>query len=406
MQTIVFIGTNKSGSSREAIRAAEKMGYFTILLTNQKKFIKQRTEFEDIHEIIYSRFTKKELRFHLKEQTQKGREIKSIVSFIDPYVHLAAELADEYGVCNVSVEALGKMENKYETHRVLAGMGLTPYAKFYYPGDSIFEFINTLDLTRNWIVKSPTSTGSKDVILTKGMEEIQHAIQRLSERYPEEVILVEEYLEGPQYLVEILIDGGIIHTIAVIKQKIQIGKRFIITGYAVLPALVEEELKNSLDETISKIIAAFKLRSGACHLELRLVQGEWRLIEINPRISGGAMNDMIEAATGINLVAETLKLNLGDNPNINKRRSRPVYTHYLTIDKKGTLLKVTGKKRASRCPEVEKVYIKPRKGMFLRPPLSMGNRYGYIIATGKTIEEAKQNALNASKEIRFHLEPL
>lgn len=405
MQTIVFIGTNKSGSSREAIKAAEKMGYFTLLLTNQKKFIKQRTEFEDIHEIIYSRFTKKELRLHLKEQTQKGREIKSIVSFIDPYVHLAAELADEYGVCNVSVEAIGKMENKYETHRVLEGMGATPFAKFYYPGDSIGEFINTLDPTKNWIVKSPITTGSKDVILAKGMEEIRNAIQRLSERYPDEVILVEEYLEGPQYLVEILIDGGIIHTIAVIKQKIQKGKRFIITGYAVLTD-VEEELQKSLDETISTIISAFKLRNGACHLELRYVKGEWKLIEINPRISGGAMNDMIEAATGINLVAESLKLFLGEKPNLYKLRSRPIYTHYLTIDKKGTLLKVTGRKRASSCPGVEKVYIKPRKGMLLRPPLSMGNRYGYIIATGYTIDEAKQNAINASKEIRFHLEPL
>ncbi len=52
MRTIVFIETNKSGSSREAIKAAERLGYFTVLLTNKKNFINQRTEFPDVHQMI------------------------------------------------------------------------------------------------------------------------------------------------------------------------------------------------------------------------------------------------------------------------------------------------------------------------------------------------------------------
>ena len=39
------------------------------------------------------------------------------------------------------------------------------------------------------------------------------------------------------------------------------------------------------------------------------------------------------------------------------------------------------------------------------PALSMGDRYAYIIATADTPEEAKRNAIEASKEIRFFLEP-
>lgn len=36
MDTIVFIETNKSGSSREAIKAAEKLNFFTVLLTKKQ----------------------------------------------------------------------------------------------------------------------------------------------------------------------------------------------------------------------------------------------------------------------------------------------------------------------------------------------------------------------------------
>ena len=52
MRTIVFIETNKSGSSREAIKAAERLGFFTVLFTNRQKFIQQRTEFPEVHQMI------------------------------------------------------------------------------------------------------------------------------------------------------------------------------------------------------------------------------------------------------------------------------------------------------------------------------------------------------------------
>ncbi len=52
MRTIVFMDTHKSGSSREAIQAAERMGYYTVLLTNRSKLLEQREEFPDVHEMI------------------------------------------------------------------------------------------------------------------------------------------------------------------------------------------------------------------------------------------------------------------------------------------------------------------------------------------------------------------
>ena len=53
LKTIIFIGTNKSGSSREAIKAAEQMGYFTVVFTNNEKQLRQREEYTDVHEMIF-----------------------------------------------------------------------------------------------------------------------------------------------------------------------------------------------------------------------------------------------------------------------------------------------------------------------------------------------------------------
>ena len=57
MKTIIFIGTNKSGSSREAIQASERLGYYTVLLTNNEKQMRQRREYIDIHEMILVNIT-------------------------------------------------------------------------------------------------------------------------------------------------------------------------------------------------------------------------------------------------------------------------------------------------------------------------------------------------------------
>ena len=45
---------------------------------------------------------------------------------------------------------------------------------------------------------------------------------------------------------------------------------------------------------------------------------------------------------------------------------------------KGKLVKVTGKNRSSNIQGVDEVYIKPKQGKILRPPLSMGDHYGYV----------------------------
>src|SRR5699024_11118017 len=133
--------------------------------------------------------------------------------------------------------------------------------------------------------------------------------------------------------------------VAVIKQDIQKDLKFIITGYDFQLSL-EKSLYDKLLKTIESICEDLGAKNVACHLELRYVRDTWKLIELNPRISGGAMNRMIEEAYGINLMEETLKLFIGEEMNLKRRHENYIYTHYITVNAYGTLLKVTGKNNA------------------------------------------------------------
>lgn len=405
MDTIVFIETNKSGSSREAIKAAEKLNFFTVLLTKKTKFINERTIFPDVHQMIFTDINDYDNIIKTIEKLNKsGKNIKGIFSFIDPYVYVAARLSEKFCSNIVSTKAIHHMENKILTRNVLKDLPISLNYLIYKPTESLSSFFKKNNkINFPLIVKSPKSTGSKDVLLVKNKDQLILSIQSLLKKLPNEEILLEEYIDGPQYLVEVLVQNGKVHIIAVIEQEITLFERFIVTGYSLL-GQVDKRLYNSLFNAVNSVIQAFNMKNGACHLELRRINDVWKLIEINPRISGGAMNDIIEIGHGINLVQETIQLMLGNKPSLNKKHHKYVYAHYLTVKSIGKLIRVTGKNRSSRYPGVEKVYIKPKKGTFLKPPTSMGHRYGYVIAASYFKTKAKKIALEAAKEISFEIQ--
>ncbi|WP_409303881.1 ATP-grasp domain-containing protein [Peribacillus sp. SCS-155] len=404
MKTIVFIQTTKSGSSRDAIRAAERMGFFTVLLTNRPRFIEQRLEFPDVHQMILTDLSSHEaMKEAIMKVQNQGKRVQQILSFVDPYVHVAASLSEHFGLMKMPFEYMINMEDKVLTRTVLQDHPASPHYDVYQPGEDRGHFEQKQDKHFPLIIKSPMSAGSKDVFLANDRNGLHEAMDHLLAKYAHSPILVEEYMLGPQYLVETVVHGGMVHLVAIIKQEITFKERFIVTGYKLVPK-PKKELYESVLEIVTSIIESFGMESGACHLELRLVEGQWKLIEINPRISGGAMNRMIEEGFGINLVEETIKLFMGYKPNLNRKHSKRVYVHYITVDQSGMLVKVTGKKRATRCRGVKEVYIKPRKGKVLRPPLSMGDRYGYVLASAKNHEDVKKLAKKASGEIEFHLD--
>ncbi len=406
MKTIVFIETTKSGSSREAIQAAEDLGYYTVLFTKRSSFLKKRREFQDVHEMrLVNLDNLQELRREIQLLIDRGLIIESIISFIDAYCYTASLLAEEFQLNHFSTEAIGSMKNKLYSRKLLASSPFIPKYWVLNKGSSVDKYLNEIIPNFPLIMKSPLSTGSKDVFQVNTVRQLLQGQRALLKKFPDQPFIIEEYLPEPQYLVEAIVVANKIHIIAVFRQHVQHQKRFIVTGYTLLLDS-NDELYQSIMSAVDDIIKLHGLTNGPCHLELRQKNGTWKLIEINARISGAGMNEMILAGYGINLVKETLKLSLGKEPDLTKKYKRHLYTQYITIEKRGILEKVTGENRAKQSQGVLQVYIRPHKGAYLHPPLSMGHRYGYVIATGDTEAEAIRNGKNAASQIQFSLSPL
>lgn len=180
MKTIIFIGSNKSGSSREAIKAAERLGFFTILLTDRELQFKNRPDFPDVHQLVFVELTNYNLlKENIKAIQSQGKRIEAILSFIDPYVHVAAQLSKEFELTAVPPEPLAKMEDKLLTRELLKDLPVSPYFARIVKDDSLEDFIDRQKESFPLIVKTPVSSGSKDVLFVKDEEELVLSINNL-----------------------------------------------------------------------------------------------------------------------------------------------------------------------------------------------------------------------------------
>ncbi|WP_281659053.1 ATP-grasp domain-containing protein [Halobacillus sp. Cin3] len=407
MDCIVFLETHKSGSSRDAIEAAVQMGYFTILLTQQMKKMNQREEYPDVHQMIFAKdLQDKDVIYEqLAIINKQEKQIKAFISFVDPFVRLAAEMAAELGLISLSVPALYHMEDKTRFREILNGHPAAPKHAVLSLEKDADTLFHTYAEQLPFILKSPVSNGSKDVLLIKDKEAFLDACTYFKRQSGLSSLLLEEYVEGPQYLIEIIVEHGTVQLAAVIEQIISKEARFIITGY-LMPAPLSDSSTEELQTTIENIVHHLGLTHGTCHAEMRKTDSGWKLIEINPRISGSAVNQLIYESTGISLVKETLKLNLGDRIDCIPKKQLSAYAHFITIQGRGKLIKVTGKQKAKTVASIKKVYVKPRRGAILSAPVSMGHRYAYVIASSPDKDEAVNAAKSAAEKIKFHLEPI
>jgi len=412
MKTIIFIGTNKSGSSYDAIIAAENMHYYTVLLTDREEMLaEKRSEFPHVHLMKLCNIDNiNEIRSAINGLTDKYLDIYAIISFVDPYCYTASILAHEYRLKYFTSEAILIMMDKIKSREILDG---SPYVPFFYKIDDNTPFFKSQTEGKlPLVLKIPSSAGSKNVYKVLTYWQYQNTVDELRRNYPKEPILAEEYMEGPQYLVETVTINQKVNIIAIIEQEITFTGRFIVTGYKmILEHENENEFYRSLKEAVNFIIDRHGMKNGPCHLEMKYAinntrdknTDKWRLIEANPRISGGAMNSFIETAYGINLVKETLRLAIGNEPDFTCKYKKETFLQYVIVPKAGRLIKVTGRNNAMNCRGVEQVYIKPKKDSIIIPPVSMAYRYAYVIATGKTSGDAMENAKYGASKIKFHL---
>ncbi|ALO97762.1 carboxylase [Streptomyces hygroscopicus subsp. limoneus] len=218
-------------------------------------------------------------------------------------------------------------------------------------------------------------------------------------------VLVEEYLDGPEVSVECVTYRGKTTVVAVTRKTVSEPPYFEELAHVVDAA---DPLLDVVAPAACAAIRALGITDGVSHVEMRLVDGQSRLVEVNGRIAGDMIGHLVHLATGIDLPRAAADIACGRAPDLTPNRCSAAAIQLIYPDVSGTLSRVYFD---GICPRwLERVHFQHQAGDPLLLPADGGTmftaRIGYLITTAPTADLARARAEQAARRLHIDIAPL
>ena len=218
-----------------------------------------------------------------------------------------ARIAEKYGFPFYSVETAQWSTDKFQMKKRFLEGGI-PCAK----GRLVRCVEDTADMVYPVIVKPRDNSGSRGVKLCRTKEELEQSMAEALEYSKLDSVLVEEFIEGPEYSIEGLHFDGKSEVIQFTEKKTTEFPYNVELGH-IQPANISEENKVKIREIVAKIGKALKFENCPSHTELKINEHGIFVIETSPRLGGDYITSTLTPlSTGVNVEDELLKISLGE----------------------------------------------------------------------------------------------
>lgn len=329
--------------------------------------------------------------------------LDAVLTFSEFYVAIVAEVAERYGYRYLSPAAARACRNKFETREALRAAGLA-VPEFRLVSSEEEARRAAREVAYPCVVKPPADSSSKGVKLVRDGEELLEQFRRLHAWRVNDrgqplggEVLIESLLTGPEFSVEtVTLSPGDVRVIGITAKHLSPPPLFVEVGHDFPAALVEEDAA-ALRETVLAALAAVGFDFGPAHTEIRLTPAGPVVVEINPRLAGGMIPELVRHALGIDLLAAFLDQLAGRPADLAPQRAEWASIRFLTAGRSGRLAGVSGLDEARRVPGVREVSVGKPLGAAVRPAEEAADRIGFVIAAGPSRSQVLLDAEVAAR---------
>ncbi|SFS90594.1 pyridoxal-phosphate dependent enzyme [Saccharopolyspora flava] len=398
-RALVFVESNTTGTGMIALRTATRLGFAPVLVTADPS---RYSGVEDTGCEVLTCDTEDDAAVLA---ALGSRPVGGVTTTSDFYLEHAARLAEALGVPGKSSEAAAACRNKELTRTALRDAGV-PQPAFAVAEDAEGVAAAVAEVGLPCVVKPLDGSGSQNVLwCADEATALAHAARVLAitenvrgQRSPGRV-LVEECADGPEFSVEMFCTGGDAVCVGVTQRTATPLPHFVETGH-LFPATLATAQRDELAEAARKALKAVGFDHGPAHVETRLTADGPAVIEINGRLAGGMIPELIRTATGIDLLEQQIRASAGLPVNLEPQRHRHAGLRFLTAGQPGRLTAITGTADAARVPGVTAVHVTAAPGRAVRPPTDSYDRLGHVIAVGDAPEEVATSLAEAEALLR------
>lgn len=229
-------------------------------------------------------------------------------------------VAQKMGLPSNDMKATLVSTNKHEMRKCFENNGdPSPKSKIV----SSIEDIDVNEWALPLIVKPLDRSGSRGITKINDFSSLSSAIEEAKKVGFDKHALVEEFIEGDEYSVEYLSDCGTHHFLTITKKYTTGAPNFIETAH-IEPSDLSEEMVTKVKLVVEHALNSLGLKYGASHSEVKINNGEIKIVEIGGRMGGDFIgSDLVKLSTGFNFVREVINVAIGvksklDYPRLNK----------------------------------------------------------------------------------------
>lgn len=386
-RALLFVESNTSGTGRLFVRAAREIGCRPVLMTAAPTKYPFLLEDDAPDVLIVPRTTPDaidEVERIVRRRVCGDADLFGITSSSEYFVATATALAARFGLPGPDPAATRAARDKAHQRQALAAAGL-PVPPFRVAATAEEAAAAARLIGPPVVVKPIDGSGSVGVrACASDGDAGRHARLLLSraDRPEDGRVLVEALIDGPEYSVEIF-SGRVI---GVTRKHLGSLPHFVESGhdYPGLP----REMARALVTTAELGTSALGLSWGPLHWELRLAAGRAYVMEVNPRLAGGFIPELVRHAEGIDLIRATLDLATGRTPDIQPDRRRYASIRFLFASSPGRLRRVTGLDRVRAAPHVVDLAVYRPLGDALSVTGDFRDRIGHVMTCADRLEIA------------------
>lgn len=254
------------------------------------------------------------------------------------------------------------------------------------------------------ILKPSRNSGSRGIAkVEKNIETKDSFIKKYNEAFSEsrdKSVLIEQFIEGPEFSIEIIVWNGMINVLTVTDKKTTGAPHFVELGHN-QPSCFSSAEVEELKRVAIAGVKALDVNNCACHAEAKLQNGKAYLMEIGARLGGDFISTVLtRLSTGIVMVAAAINCALGIKPNlVPTEKKHGVCIRYFCPNP-GKLMKISNTETLND-PHVYLWEIYRESGDIIPEITSSLCRSGHVIVTADTPQEAVKLADMLVKEVIF-----
>ncbi len=382
---VVFIESNTSGTGQLFFAAARDLGFEPVLLVKdpQKYAFLADTEMD----VVTCDTSDLESLLSVCEHLASSRPVAGIMTSSEYFVETVARLTQRLGFPGPSLTAVRTCRNKAALRRALQSAGLETlrFAEITHL-DDVRQAVRQIGLPV--VVKPVAGSGSIGVRLCLTEDEAKEQIAHILRTDSSTSALLEEYVSGTEYSVE-MFNG---EPVGITRKHLGQEPFFVETGHD-FPAALASDAKNDILRHVREVSREIKLDWGPVHIEIKLDQkSRPQIIEINPRLAGGFIPELVRLASGVNLIEETVRLSTGSGRVPKVTRCSFASIQFLLPERNGRISHIDGISGARGAPDVFDVRLYKSFPFEVELQGDFRDRVSHVITLAETGERASAAA--------------